>query len=115
MNLIDIKRILNATILTKGLNLDIDVRHAVASDLMSDVLNAQVPAELLITGLTNNQTIRTCEIAGINAIVFVRAKTPDPETIRLAETCKIPLLSCELSMFETCGLLYTNGIGVKQS
>ncbi len=113
MNLQEIKNILNAKILTSGLNLDIDIKHVIASDLMSDVLDTRTQADLLITGLANNQTIRTCEIAGISAVIFVRSKKPNPETNKLAESCMIPLLSCELSMFETCGILYTNGIGVK--
>ncbi len=77
---------------------------------MSDVFNSSGQAELLLTGLTNSQTVRTCEIAGINAVVFVRGKKPDKETIKIAEECKIPLLSSELSMFESCGILYSMGI-----
>jgi predicted transcriptional regulator len=105
-----LKEILKANILTSQISIDIEINNIIASDLMSDVLNSKTPAELLVTGLTNNQVVRTCEIAGIKAIIFVRGKTPDEETIKLAESCKIPLLSCDLSMFETCGLLYSCGL-----
>jgi len=105
-----LKEILQAKVLTNHLPIDIEINNIIASDLMSDVLNTKNPAELLLTGLSNNQAVRTCEIAGIKAIIFVRGKTPDEETIKLAESCKIPLLSCDLSMFETCGLLYSCGL-----
>ncbi len=110
MNLSNIKEILNAKILTNYVSLEIDVKNVIASDLMSDVLNSKNPADLLLTGLINTQAIRTCEIAGIKAILFVKGKTPDEETIKLAESCNIPLLSCSLSMFEACGILYSYGL-----
>lgn len=110
MNLLEIKEFLNATVLTNNITLDREIKCIVASDLMSDVLNSSAPAELLLTGLTNNQTVRTCEIAGISAVVFVRGKKPDKETIKLAEECRIPLLSSELCLFDACGILYSRGI-----
>lgn len=110
MNLLEIKELLGATVLTNDIPLDIEIKSIVASDLMSDVLNSSGSAELLLTGLTNSQTVRTCEIAGINVVVFVRGKKPDKETIKLAEECEIPLLSSKLSMFKSCGILYSHGI-----
>uniref|UniRef100_A0A7V3RI74 Transcriptional regulator n=1 Tax=candidate division WOR-3 bacterium TaxID=2052148 RepID=A0A7V3RI74_UNCW3 len=115
MKLNQLKEILKANILTSQISIDIEINNIIASDLMSDVLNSKTPAELLVTGLTNNQVVRTCEIAGIKAIIFVRGKTPDEETIKLAESCKIPLLSSNLSMFEACGLLYSCGLGKPKS
>lgn len=106
----EIKRILNATVLTNNVPLDREIKCIVASDLMSDVLNSSVSAELLLTGLANNQTIRTCDIAGIGVIIFVRGKKPDKETIKLAEESDILLLSSKLSMFDACGILYSQGI-----
>ncbi len=110
MNLFKIKELLQASEITNHISLDIEVNSIIASDLMSDVLHSNAPAELLVTGLANNQAVRTCEIAGIKAIIFVRGKLPPAETINLAEECNIPLLSCNFSMFEACGILYSNKI-----
>lgn len=107
MKLSDIKELLNARLLTNEISTDIAINSVVASDLMSDILDTNEPAELLLTGLCNNQSVRTCDIAGIKAIVYVRGKIPDEKTIKLAESCNIPLLSCNLSMFEACGILYS--------
>lgn len=110
MRLDKIKEILQAKVITNTIRLDIEINSIVASDLMSDVLQSNAPAELLLTGLVNNQAVRTCEIAGIKAIIFVRGKLPSAETTKLAEESNIPLLSCNFSMFEACGILYSKGI-----
>ena len=110
MTLHKISELLQADIVCSNHDQDLDIHIAKASDLMSDVLTFSGPGNLLITGLTNTHTIRTCHIAGIQAIVFVRGKTPAPETIELAQKSSISLLTTNLSMFEACGILFTNGI-----
>ncbi len=110
MTLEKIKELLNAHIVSENSDLSLPIEFAIASDLMSDVLSAVQPGELLLTGLTNNQVIRTCEIAGIQAVVFVRGKRPNAETIKMGESCNIPILSTQLTMFEACGILFTQGI-----
>ncbi|MEO0107064.1 MAG: transcriptional regulator [candidate division WOR-3 bacterium] len=110
MNLSELKTLLQAKEITNYISLDIEINSVVASDLMSDILHSNASAELLLTGLANNQAVRTCEIAGIKAIIFVRGKSPPQETIKLAEECNIPLLTCDYSMFEACGILYSKGL-----
>ena len=119
MTLYRIQTLLHAELLSEHGTQGIDIKYAKASDLMSDVLAFSQPCSerntLLITGLTNKQVIRTCEIAGVAAIIFVRGKNPTDETIKLARQCNIPVLTTRLKMFEACGILYTNGIsGVTQ-
>jgi predicted transcriptional regulator len=114
MTLSQIQTLLSAELLFEYGAQDLDIKYAKASDLMSDVLAFSQPFSerntLLITGLTNKQVIRTCEIAGVAAIIFVRGKNPTDETIKLARQCNIPVLTTRLKMFEACGILYTNGI-----
>ena len=113
MKLSRIMELLRATMVVRPAD-DPDIRYAKASDLMSDVLASSLArAErntLLITGLTNNQVIRTCEIAGLAAIVFVRGKQPSAETVELAGQRNIALLATRMKMFEACGILYAQGI-----
>jgi len=77
-----------------------------AADLMSDVLAFARPDSLLLTGLTLPQVVRTAEMAGILALVFVRGKHPPPETSALAAEVGIPLLGTQYKMYEACGRLY---------
>jgi len=81
-----------------------------ASDLISDILSLRGPGSLLLTGLTNTQVVRTAEILDFVGICFVRGKRPQEETVRLAEEKGIPLLVTPLSMYESSGKLYAQGL-----
>ena len=90
-------------------NLDTEVSHAFASDLMSEVLTLS-DTPLLITGLCNMQTIRTCDMANIDQILLVRNKKPTDEMLELAEDNDMTIISCRYSMFKTCGILFQKGL-----
>jgi len=110
MKLREVLSAIEGKAISLDVDLDSDVDMACGSDLMSDVLAYTHEGTLLMTGLTNPQVIRTAEVAGIAAIVFVRGKLPPPETISLAEERSIPLLASKYTMFETCGRLYKAGL-----
>jgi len=113
MRLSDIKKCLKCQLISPTLGKDvedIEIEHAYASDLMSDILVAVKPGAILLTGLTNSQVIRTGKVALSSAILFVRKKTPNNDIIKLAQQYQIPILTTHLSMFEACGILYSNGI-----
>ncbi len=111
MKLSEIKEFLECRIVSSvDYDPGVDIQYAYASDLMSDILVAVKPGALLLTGLTNNQVVRTCKVAAIGAIVFVRDKRPAAEIIELADQYNIPILATKLSMFDACGILYNNGI-----
>jgi len=105
-----VKEILKAEVLLGGDYLDKEIPMACGSDLMSDVLAFIKSDALLLTGLTNNQVVRTAEMAEIAAVCFVRGKRPPKETISLAKEKKVPLLSTQFSMFEACGRLFAEGL-----
>lgn len=110
MKLEEVRRILDAEVVSGKTSLDTEVNMACGADLMSDVLAFIKQGSLLVTGLTNPQVVRTAEMVDVKAICFVRAKKPGPDTIRLAESKGIPLLMTDLPMFEACGRLYENGL-----
>ena len=106
----DIRDLLHATVLARGEDMGMEIERAYCADLMSDVLAFSISNSLLITGLTNTQVIRTAEVATIRAIIFIQNKRPDIQTISLADEKKIPLLVTDLSMFDTCGILFEKGL-----
>ena len=110
MKLRDILSIVKGRILTRKVDLDLEISSCGASDLMSDVLAYVKPGSLLLTGLVNPQSIRTAEMADLAAIVFVRGKTPGSDTIELAEELGIPLIGSPYGMYEICGRLYQAGL-----
>ncbi len=111
MKLSKVKELLQANVYAgEDLLEEIEVREACGSDLMSDVLAFVKEQGLLLTGLQNSQVIRTAEMMDMQAVVFVRGKEPDAEMIRVAEAMDIVLLSTEYPMFQSCGILYQNGL-----
>ena len=110
MTLEDVLRIIDGRVISRKVDLSTRVTMACGADLMSDVLSFTHAGTLLMTGLTNPQVVRTAEMAGIQAIIFVRGKCPPPETVTLAEAMGIPLLATRYTLYETCGRLYGAGL-----
>lgn len=87
-----------------------EVYSAFSSDMMSDVLAFVRDQGILITGLVNPQIVRTAMMVDIGCIIVVRGKRPDDGVIGLASQNGIVIVTTELNMFETSGILYGAGI-----
>jgi len=98
MKLSEIVRELDATILYGEDQLDKEIILCGASDLMSDVLVRPTNGILLMTGLASVQAVRTAQIAGVLAVVFVRNKRPGAEVIEAAKAggfrCSLHHIPC---------------------
>jgi predicted transcriptional regulator len=110
MQLREVLEIIEGKVISTDVDLTREVSLGGGADLMSDLLAFGQEGMLLMTGLTNPQVVRTADMAGVAAIVFVRGKIPPPETINLASQKGIPLLASKYTMFETCGRLYKAGL-----
>jgi len=110
MKLKDIKKILEAEVITGAELLETEIKMGCGCDLMSDVLSFVKSDSLLLTGLTNPQVVRTAEMADLAAVCFVRGKKPGAETIEIAKSKNIPLLTTHLLLFESCGRLHREGL-----
>ncbi len=110
MNLNQVIELVGGTPLTSEADLNINIQGGYGADLMSDVLAASQPNAVLLTGLTNPQVVRTAQMADFRAIIFVRGKQPQAETLELAEQENMPLISSPLGMFELCGRLHKAGL-----
>lgn len=94
------------------------IHFGFCSDLMSDALmimntvreEGVLENTLLITGLATNQSIRTAEMLDVEVVLLVRGKVPADQVIELANESNIILLGTDLTMFNTSGLLYQEGI-----
>jgi predicted transcriptional regulator len=110
MLLSEIRKSLGCISLTSENLLDRNIQYCFGADLMSDVLRFARTGSLLLTGLTNNQVLQVSEILDLKGIIFVRGKTPEKSIIEEAEKRQLPLLTTEKLMFDSCGVLYSNGL-----
>jgi len=110
MTVKEICNLLDANIACGNHWLEIEVHEAFASDLMSDVLTLASENPLLITGLSNLQTIRTAEMSEIKVVVLARGKKVSEEMKSIATENQIVLLKTDFSVFKTCGILYQAGL-----
>ena len=110
MRICEIMELLSAKPLTEDCDESLEVSCACASDMMSDVLAYGQGQSLLLTGLLNQQVIRTAEMLDMRCIIFVRGKTPAEEVLTLAREKGIAVISTQRGMFTASGLLYGAGL-----
>lgn len=111
MTIEEIKNLVNGEVICGNDYLDHKIDHVFASDLMSDVLTLKdINNLLLLTGLSNLQSIRTCEMSDINYILIVRGKEVTEEMQELAEENDMVIIRTQYSMYKTAGLLYNAGL-----
>lgn len=113
MRLSEVKKILNAEVLTGDEFLDKEVYSACGCDLMSDVLAFVKDRALLLTGLINPQVIRTAEMMDIETVIFVRGKKPGDDIIGMAKMKDIVIMTTEYPLYIAGGKLYEAGLGNK--
>lgn len=111
MRIDDVARLLDAeTMACDMTSLEQEVEFAFAADFLSDVLAFGRPGFLLLTGLLGCQLVRTAEISGVGAIVFIRGKRPTHDMVELAQRSGLPLLATKMTMYEACGRLFKEGL-----
>ena len=115
MKISKMQELLDAKVLCCEENLGKHVYSAFGCDLMSDVLAYVTDQSVLLTGLVNPQVIRTALMMDMVCIIFVRSKAPNEEMLNLARENGIVMMSTEKTLYNTCGILYSNGlVGIKE-
>lgn len=110
MKISELQNLLGAKVLCCEENLEKEVDSAFGCDLMSDVLACVTDQAVLLTGLVNPQVIRTALMMDMVCIIFVRSKSPNEEMIELAKENGIVMMSTDKTLYNTCGILYSNGL-----
>ncbi|NCB74426.1 MAG: hypothetical protein EOM51_06770 [Clostridia bacterium] len=106
----EIQKILDAQLLVGESLLDTEVHTACGSDMMSDVLAFVKDQAVLITGLLNQQAIRTAAMMDMVCVIFVRGKQPSEEILEVAKENGIAVMTTSYRMFTACGMLYEAGL-----
>lgn len=110
MKLSKIKNLLEAEVVTGEYNPEEDILIGCSSDLMSEILAFGKPGSILLTSLTNIQVINTANVSDIKVVCFVMGKNPDKVMVKSAMLNGVTVLKTRFTTFESCGLLYKNGL-----
>ena len=110
MTIQDVMSAVNAELLTPEADLAREVHAACGSDMMSDVLAYGRDQALLLTGLLNQQVIRTAEMVDMRCVIFVRGKNPGEDILSLAREKGIAVISTGYGLFTASGILYEAGL-----
>ncbi len=110
MKITDIITYVEGTLLSPCHDVNIDIKGGFTGDLMSDVLASIQPESILITGLSNPQVVRTALIADVRLIVFGRGKKPSEDTVKLAISEQIPIVTSKLGLYEISARLASHGL-----
>ena len=110
MTLLEIRDVLQCEVLVAEGDMTADVKYVVASDGMSEILAFAKSKELMVTGLTTIQSIRTANIAGVSAVLYCRGKRPDNRVLEFARSKRIPVMATKLLLFDICAILHGRGL-----
>lgn len=111
MTVEEVATLVQGTIICGSEFKDRQVDFIFASDLMSDVLTLKdVNNLMLMTGLSNLQAIRTCEMSDIQMLLIVRGKAVTDEMLEIAEENDMIIVQTRCSLYKTSGILYEAGI-----
>lgn len=102
MKVQDAISVLNAELIIGGDGLFKDVKHVIASDLMSDVLLVDEDDMLLLTSLASDQVLRTAQIVGAVAVIVVNGKSLPSTMKQVATDLGMTLAVAKHSKFDTC-------------
>lgn len=102
MTMAEVAEALKADVLVEGEGYRKDIRHVVASDLMSDVLIVDEEDMLLLTSLAGDQVLRTAQIVGAAGVIVVNGKPLPSSMVYVADTLRMTLATCLLSKYDAC-------------
>ena len=110
MKICEIAEAVNGEIVCCSERAEDSIDCAFASDLMSDVLTLKLHNFMLITGLSNIQSVRTAEMSDLQYVLIVRNKNITLDMIELAKESGIVLIRSPFSLFKASGVLYEKGL-----
>lgn len=110
MKLAELAGLIDGKILEGADQGDLEIDRAYAADLLSDVLALTDERTALVTGTVSPQVIRVAEILSVTTIIFVRGNCPQEKVLEYARKLRVPIVATKKTMFETCGLMYANGV-----
>ncbi len=106
MKLVELAQLIDARILT-DVPQHLEIEHIYAGDRVSDLLNQAHDRALLVSNLSGLQLVRMAGLMDVPAICLCNGLMPDERVIDAAADQGTVLLVSPVSLYETCGRLYS--------
>jgi len=91
-------------------SLDNEVKGAYISDLLSDVMGTAEQGAVWVTLQVHLNIIAVATLKELSAILCVKGRVPDEETLEKARSQDVVILSSTMSTYEVAGRLWDLGI-----
>lgn len=110
MKLKEIIAQLNLEVIDSSVSVEKEVSYGYCSDMLSDVMGNAKEQSIWITLQMHQNIIGVAAMKELAAILLVKNRRPEADTINKARHQNVPILSTPYSAFEICGLLYQLGL-----
>ena len=110
MELQEIIKSLSLKVENPSVDLNIEVKGAYVSDMLSDVIGNSKEGFLWITIQVHLNIIAVASLKNLSGIILVNGRVPAEETLKKAIEEKIPIMTSPLPAFDLVGLLYSLGL-----
>jgi len=110
MTLKEITAVLEARVEVGADHLDREITCAGAADMQSVILARGRLGMLLLTSQLTAQTVHSCILSDISAVVLVRGTELTPQARELAARKNLIVLMVPYSLYDACGRLYAAGL-----
>lgn len=97
---------LGMTLLNPGVDLNREVRHGYASDLLSDVMAEAVEGDIWITIQSHVNVVAVASLKELSAVVLSRNMKPVAQVLDKATEVGLPVLGTSENTFDIAGKLY---------
>jgi hypothetical protein len=110
MKLKEIVKKMDMSIVSGKDNLELDITHGYASDLLSDVIAHGEEGDVWVTLQIHQNIVAVAVMKSLGCIMMVNGRQPESRTIEKADAEDLPILVSEMPAFELVGRLHDLGI-----
>jgi len=110
MKLSEIAEKLSLTVRSAADSIEREVTGGYVSDLLSDVMANARKGNIWITLQIHQNIVAVASLNELSGIILINNREPEEDTIKKAESERIPILVSDIPAFDLVGRLYELGI-----
>jgi serine kinase of HPr protein (carbohydrate metabolism regulator) len=106
MKVSDLIEVLDLQLVSGNGGLEREIKGGYVSDLLSDVMGHAREGDVWITLQTHQNVLAVASLKDLAAIVLVKNRMPEPETVAHSNEENVPVLGTRETAFEIAGKLH---------